>query len=79
MEMSINWQQIAKDLRKNVFILQEEGFTLAPLKMLIIGTVLLLKPYGVLNPIIPQLYTIPIFREICGHSVELYHGSGWCI
>ena len=46
----------AKDLRKNVSILQEGGFTPAPLTLLVIRVVLLLTLYGVLNPLILQLY-----------------------
>ena len=46
----------AKDLRKNVSILQKGGFTPAPLTLLAIRVVLLHTLYGVLNPLIPQLY-----------------------
>ena len=46
----------AKDLRKNVPILQKGGFTPAPLTLLAIRVVLLHTLYGVLNPLIPQLY-----------------------
>ena len=46
----------AKDLRKNVPILQEGGFTPAPSTLLVIRVVLLHTFYGVLNPLIPQLY-----------------------
>ena len=41
-----------------MFILQEGGFTHAPLTLLVIRVVLLLTFYGVLNPLIPQLYVI---------------------
>ena len=51
----------AKDLRKNVPILQKGGFTPAPLTLLAIRVVLLHELYGVLNPLIPQLY-------ICNYS-----------
>ena len=46
----------AKDLRKNVPILQKGGFISASLTLLAIRVVLLLTLYGVLNPLIPQLY-----------------------
>ena len=46
----------AKDLRKNVPILQKWGFIPAPLTLLAIRVVLLHKLIGVLNPLIPQLY-----------------------
>merc|ERR1712001_442186 len=46
----------AKDLRKNVHILQKGGFTPAPLTLLAIRVVLLQALYGVSNPLIPQLY-----------------------
>ena len=45
----------AKDLRKNVLILQKGGFTPAPLTLLAIRVVLLHTLYGVSNPLIPQL------------------------
>ena len=54
----------AKDLRKNVPILQKGGFTPAPLTLLAIRVVLLHTLYGVFNPLIPQLYmgrTHPLF------------------
>ena len=46
----------AKDPRKNVLILQEGGFTPATLTLLVIRVVLLHTLYGVLNPLISQLY-----------------------
>ena len=46
----------AKDLRKNVPLLQKGGFTPAQLTLLAIRVVLLHTLYGVLNPLIPQLY-----------------------
>ena len=48
----------AKDLRKNVPILQERGFTPAPWTLLVIRIVLLQSLYGVLNPLILQLYVL---------------------
>ena len=41
--------------KKNVPMLQEGGFTPAPLTLLAIRVVLLHMLYGVLNPLIPQL------------------------
>ena len=46
----------AKDLRKNVPILQKGGFIPASLTLLAIRVVLLHTLYGVSNPLIPQLY-----------------------
>ena len=56
LEMSINWYTKSHKDPKNVFILQEGGFTRALLTLLVIRVVLLLTFYGVLNPLIPQLY-----------------------
>ena len=49
----------AKD-QKNVPILQKGGFTPASLTLLAIRVVLLHTPYGVLNPLISQLYLVHI-------------------
>ena len=46
----------AKDLRKNVPILQKRGFIPGPLTLLAIRVVLQHTLYGVLNPLIPQLH-----------------------
>ena len=55
----------AKDIRKNVSILQKGGFTPASLTLLAIRVVLLHTLYGVLNPLIPQLY-------VCNMQVYWY-------
>ena len=46
----------AKDLRKNVPILQKGGFISAPLALLVIRVVLLQWLYGAGNPFCPVLY-----------------------
>ena len=46
------------DLRKNVPILQEGGSTPVPPTLLVIRVVLLHNAYGVLNPLILQLYML---------------------
>ena len=46
----------AKDLRKNVSILQEGGLTPVSHTLLVIRVVLLHTLYSLLNPSIPQLY-----------------------
>ena len=45
-----------KDIRKNVSILLEGGSNPALHTLLVIRVVLLLALYGVLNPLVPQLY-----------------------
>ena len=49
------------NLWKNVPNLQKERFTPAPLTLLAIRVVLLHTLYGVLNPLIPQLYDFMLF------------------
>ena len=56
LEMSINWHTKSQGPKKNVPILKEGGFTPGPLTLLVIRVVLLHMLYGVLNPLIPQLY-----------------------
>ena len=56
----------AKDLRKNVTIFQKGGSTHVPPTLLVIRVVLLHMLYGVLNPLIPQLY-------VCLYSLWSFH------
>ena len=52
----------AKDLGKNVPILQERRFTPAPWTLLVIRAVLLQSLYGVCNPVSHQLYFLWVSR-----------------
>ena len=54
----------AKDLRKNLSILQQGGLTPVPTTQLVIRVVLLLWSYGVSNPLIPQLYILLNMRNL---------------
>ena len=56
LEMSINWHTKSQGPNKNVSIFLGGGLTPALATLLVIRTVLLLMLYGVLNPLIPQLY-----------------------
>ena len=61
----------AKDLRKNVPILQERGFTPAPWTLLVIRVVLFQWLYGVSNPFCPQLYIKSVRTVHAMHDTKL--------
>ena len=64
LEISINWYTKSQGPKKNVPILQKGGFIPVPLTLLAIRVVLLQTLYGVLNPLIPQLYVVSLAFEL---------------
>ena len=73
LEIFINWYTKSQGPKKNVPILQKGGFIPAPLTLLAIRVVLLHKLYGVLNPLIPQLYIsiYPLCIWMCRNFLKI--------
>ena len=74
--MSINWHTKSQVPKKSIHF-SRGGFTTAPWTLLVIRVVLLQTLYGVLNPLIPQLYILNYFRP-WAKDVALVHDSYLC-
>ena len=65
LEISMNWHTKSQTPNKNVSIFLGGWSTPALVTLLVIRVLLLLTLFGVLNPLIPQLY---LYAKLIGHA-----------